>query len=345
VKKLFTITLTLVLALSLAACSGNSNNSGNTIPAPSNGSNTTPPADTQSSQSGLIIAGIKSAADTNVPYNKEINAKIGDILAVELIVSNDTGVSIDDVVVQATLPQGLSIVKGSTQLFNYLNTSGIVIGDITDGIKLSEYSDGNIPTNIQYEVKVDDSLEVIPVNIRNDATGYKDGEVSTDTYTYYVAINMVSGGNDPTIVAGLQHEGDGDYIKEITAKPGEIINAKFQVYNTTGREIALSVDVSLAEPFTVVPDSTVLYNITNPDGIVINDLTEWRDIGVYNEYDEEQNVGWATVAFKIQVPSADKLASGTNICNVAVATTGYDEQGNIATDTEVYYLSIVVDNG
>jgi uncharacterized repeat protein (TIGR01451 family) len=150
--------------------------------------------------------------------------------------------------------------------------------------------------------------------------------------------------NDPTIIFGVRHIGETEYVGNIAAEPGEIVEAAVQVYNTTGQiaDINGQINLDVDGVLSIVPDSATL---TTAKGAASTggDITEQHSWGVMDIYSENQNQGWGTLYFKVQVETADKLRPGVNSYHFGGQITAYDENGEIISDTERYDVSITVE--
>ena len=139
-----------------------------------------------------IAAGIKLASRVDMPFDKEVIAAPGDVLRVQMQVRN-TGTQAIDIAVRAVLPEGVSYVEDSTRLYNNTNPDGLAIRDLTEWRNLGDYRpyDGEYgAATIHYEVEIGDILADEAVSISNQAAGYINGNVVTDTHVYYITVNV-----------------------------------------------------------------------------------------------------------------------------------------------------------
>jgi len=179
-KTLITLAIASTLVLSLASCTESPDES---TPIPTGASLE-------------VVAGIRHIDEENADFVKEVQAVPGDVLMVEMEIKNTGSLMLDEIGVSATLPDGVSYVEGSTWLYNNSNPDGLEISDLTEWRSIGEYRpyDGESGSaSIHYEVIVEDILTdgaASILNISNEAAGYIDGNLVTDTHVYYVAVNL-----------------------------------------------------------------------------------------------------------------------------------------------------------
>jgi uncharacterized repeat protein (TIGR01451 family) len=144
-----------------------------------------------------LIAGVRLKGDIG-NFVKKVNAEPGDTIEVNISVRNMSNDELT-LAIAAVLPDGLSLIEDSAQLYDSLN-DGSQLGDITKWTSLNRYSVYSVSdestkgyATVTYDVFVSDDFSnpragVQTLNICNEAGGYKDGKVATDTYVYYTAV-------------------------------------------------------------------------------------------------------------------------------------------------------------
>jgi hypothetical protein len=157
------------------------------------------------------------------------------------------------------------------------------------------------------------------------------------------AVSPALAANDPTNIFGVRHAGEKTYVKNITAQPGEVVEAGVQVYNTTGQVVDMNGRINLDTKgiLSIVPGSAELTTAAGSAKTTSN-ITEQHSWAIMNVYKEELNQGWAIMRFKVQVPTVDKLLCGTNSYHLNSQVTAYEQNGKIVSDTEYYDASITV---
>jgi hypothetical protein len=157
----------------------------------------------------------------------------------------------------------------------------------------------------------------------------------------------VAAANDPWIAAGLQQNGAGNYVKEVTAKPGEVVNAHMQIRNTTGSDVKFGIGLTLANGLTEVDGSAKL-NSSVYTGQALGKISggQTTNIGLFGTFNNSATnpTGWAEVEYKVKVTDIDKLPKcGANRLEILNAVTAYDKGSNtIVSDTELYYTYVTV---
>jgi hypothetical protein len=145
------------------------------------------------------------------------------------------------------------------------------------------------------------------------------------------------------MLAGISN-GEGAFIEQIEAKPGEELTVQMSFRNISGfRMDSLAGRVVLPSALEFVSGSTVVYNRTNPGGLPNADgiADDWVDLGGYGSYDE-QGRGSGSVSFKVRVLDDDSLfVQGENKLTIVCELGGYID-GALSTDTYVDYATVIV---
>ncbi len=101
------------------------------------------------------------------------------------------------------------------------------------------------------------------------------------------------------------------WTQSVTAKPGDSVNYSIEFKNTGNTPIEnVVVRDQLPKDMTIVPGSTKIYNVNNPNGLIDNSDAVVKPNGIaIGSYTAGSN---AYVTFKAKVPAEDKLACGMN---------------------------------
>ncbi len=158
----------------------------------------------------------------------------------------------------------------------------------------------------------------------------------------------VAAANDPWIVSGLQQNGRGNYVANVTANPGEVLNANMQIRNTTGQRVKFVIGLKLAEGLSLVEGSAKL-NSSAYTGHPLGNITSYDNpngIGTFGLFNNDQTnpTGWAEIEYKVRVADVNKLAKcGANKIEIINAVTAHDPSTDkIVSDTEGTYNYVTV---
>jgi len=87
----------------------------------------------------------EKAKDDDHCWRRTLDTVIpGDVFQMEVKIANFTGKVVNDMVVQAYLPEGYELVPRTTRVANTTNPEGLLISDrvVSDGVSVGNYADG-----------------------------------------------------------------------------------------------------------------------------------------------------------------------------------------------------------
>ena len=127
-------------------------------------------------------------------WNKNVTASAGEVVSYQIGFTNKGNTTLNDVVVRDKLPAHMSIVPGTTNLFNANHPSGISAGSdgvVSDGgIDIGNYGPtGNGYVQFKATAPSDDNLQCGVNTITNIAEARVNGEATTDTATITITKN------------------------------------------------------------------------------------------------------------------------------------------------------------
>jgi len=101
----------------------------------------------------------KEASLDGVNFSKTVSAKPGDTITYRVHYKNSGTRDLMNVTFKDYLPQGVTLIPGTTKLVNYSNPNGLILEDVIgqNGINTGGYGPGAEAT-ITYQVKVDDNI-------------------------------------------------------------------------------------------------------------------------------------------------------------------------------------------
>ena len=145
------------------------------------------------------------------------------------------------------------------------------------------------------------------------------------------------------VYAGI-HNGDNAFLSRIEANHGDEKTVQITFKNISGfRMDTIAAHVVLPQGLEYVPESTIVYNRTNPNGLPNADgiADGFIGLGGYNSFDD-QGRGSGSVSFRVRVSDDGSLfVPGVNTFNLVCSVSGYID-GQLATDTYTAYATIDV---
>ncbi|MCL2697580.1 MAG: hypothetical protein FWE74_05815 [Oscillospiraceae bacterium] len=144
----------------------------------------------------------------------------------------------------------------------------------------------------------------------------------------------------PRLSAEIRIRKKRKFAEVINAKPGDVVDARMQIRNTTGEISKLGVGITLAGGLALIENSASLYS-SYYDGNLLGDIiTRTTNIGVYAKYSFIRKTGWAEIVFRIKVDDNVPIGKRLEILN---AVSAYDKSNHLASETAIRktYIRIV----
>jgi len=143
------------------------------------------------------------------------------------------------------------------------------------------------------------------------------------------------------------HNGEDAFLSRVNATYSDERAVQFSFRNISGNRMStIGARVMLPLGLEIVPESTVLYNRTNPNGLTQDDskgvITDVAlSLGGYSSFDE-QGRGSGSVSFRVKVSDDEsRFALGGTTRDIVVYIGGYID-GSLVTDTYSAVASIDV---
>lgn len=136
-------------------------------------------------------------------YVRRIDAQPGQEMLVQLSFRNQSGVPLD-IIGRVSLPVGLSVVSGSTRVYNQQHSDGKAASTdnlfTPQGLNLGNYafdSDSGEGGSVTFRVIVTNDKKLIApgvntFSVTGQLTGYDNGIVATNTYYAHAAVDIIN---------------------------------------------------------------------------------------------------------------------------------------------------------
>ena len=267
--------------------------------------------------------GVANVTAGDTTYNSSVNASYDQVVKTEVTYYNPATVDSGQVAQGLHVKINIPSTPGSTQTIT--TVTGGTNTNTVNGQAVVNLAQSNgylqfIPGSAQARITNPDgtiSNVVVPDSEINSAQGYaiNNGNPCQAAAVAVEARVMVPGVSITKKVEGVNQSNA--WTTTMTANPGDTV--KYMItYTNTGNTVENQVVIrdNLPPKMVLVPNSTYLYNVANPNGFLFpnNDITQGGE--VIGNYGAGAN---AYVVFKVTIPTADKLACGnTQFTNVGV---------------------------
>lgn len=212
----------------------------------------------QAGQPVITIAKTVSLGDGSTNFVESVNAVNNDIVRFRLIVSNNSGVSADNVKVWDGLPSGLTYIDNSTTLDGAAQSGNAVVNS---GITLGTMTNGSTHTVI-FNVRVNSSSATLVNYGRANINGT--GQVEDPATVVVGGVSNTTLSLDKQVARG---ENGTSYYESVSAENSEYVRFRMVVRNTgTVRANNVQIADNLPSGLTYVSNSTYL------DGVRQNDI-------------------------------------------------------------------------
>ncbi len=284
-------------------------------------------AQTVKLESSLGVANV-TAGDT--AYKQSVNAGYDQVVKLQVYYHNtelpDSGKVADNLTVKINIPSGAGAVQTVSSRVSADNantvTSTATINLAGTGAYL-QYIPGS--ANWKHNTGTNDNVHYVETPISDAVVTSGAGlrlENEKPCFNYSATVNVLARVMIPAVQVTKQVQKateSGKWAKTNTADPGDVL--KYMIsYKNNGNTTENNVVIrdSLPTSMTLVPNTTVLTNSTNKNGVLItsNNITH-GGIVIGSGY---QPGSTAYIVFQVKLPAADALPCGvTKFTNVGVA--------------------------
>jgi len=306
-----------------------------------------------------IQVGMQISKD-GIPVNMNTVIERGDRLLVQITFNNAVRGRMEYIGARVILPNTLIFEEGSMQIFNQRHPMGRTIEDsIMDAtVVLGGFNDfndrGRGSGTIMFAVSVSPYETLFSpgrneIEISASVGGVVDGVLVSDIgisqTTVAMQVDRILGEQAIQLNIGVSNE-EGMFVQRVNATHGDEILVQFTFKNNSGfRMSTIGGRISLPDALEFVPDSTRLFNRTNPNGAPMGDgIAEMVvNFGGYNPFDEDGR-GSGSVSFRVRVSDDENLfPSGENAFRISAQVSGYRD-GRVVTDTFIAYAVVDVNS-
>lgn len=283
-------------------------------------------AQTVHMEGSLGVANV-TAGDTT--YKPSVNATYDQVVKLQVYYHNtenpDSGKIAENVTVKINIPTGAGKVQNVTSRIssdnsNTVTSTATVNLDKTNaylqyipGSAVWKHNTGTNDNPTYVETKISDAVVTSGQGLRIENEKPCFNFAATVTVLARVIVPAVE------IKKEVQKANEtGKYAHSNTAAPGDTLKYKISYKNNgNSRQEDVVIRDSLPNKMSLVPDSTYLYNATNPNGVLYNSNNITRGGIVIGDYGPG---AIAYIVFQVKVPAADQLNCGSiTFTNVGVA--------------------------
>ncbi len=273
--------------------------------------------------------GVANVTNGDTKYAQSVNASYDQVVKLQVYYHNtelpDSGKVADNLTVKINIPTSAGLAqtvssKVSADNANTVNSTARINLNKSDaylqyipGSAVWKHNTGTNDNVTYVETKISDSVVTSGAGLRL--------ENEKPCYNFAATVTVLARVMVPAVTVTKQVQKateTGKWAKANTADPGDVL--KYMItYKNNGNttENAVVIRDSLPVKMALVPNTTVLTNSTNPNGVLITSDNITRGGIVIGDYNPG---GVAYVVFQVKVPAADALACGDiTFTNVGVA--------------------------
>ena len=214
----------------------------------------------------------KTVSTDGTNFSKNVTVKPGDTVTYKVEFENTGTTNLSDVTFHDVLPAGLTLVPGTTYIYNNANPDGKKLSDLItqNGYNTGLYGPGNKATLI-YQVKVNDDTKCGNYVNRMYAT-HSGGEIS-DGATVKIEDCTEKPKDSNAQVSKLVSLDGKNFYDVVTAKPGDVVTYRIDYENIGDADLNNVVIYDrMPENMVLLKDSTYLYSNASPNGELLADL-------------------------------------------------------------------------
>lgn len=217
---------------------------------------------------------VKTVSTDGTNYSKNATVRPGDTVTYKVEFENTGTTNLSTVTFHDVMPAGLSLVPGTTYIYNNANPNGKQLSDLItqNGYDTGLYGPGNKAT-LTYKVKVDDNAKCGNY-VNRIFVDHSGGEI-TDGATVKVDGCTEKPKDANAQISKMVSLNGKDFYESLDVKPGDVVTYRIE-YENIGQADLNNVTIydRMPENMVLLKDSTYIYNDANPNGEMLADLID-----------------------------------------------------------------------